>query len=344
MRIGRFGGDEFLVVIPGAEGVHEVELVAERVADAIAAPLAVAGHNVVMTASIGVAMSTGTSTPESLLRDADSAVYRAKSSGRARWHFFDDRMHAEAVERLTVEDDLRRGLEAHELDGVLPAAGGHAGPLGRGARGAGALGPPGEGRADAVRLPHRRGGVRARRRPGQQMLESVCALIAATPELPGTVSVNVSAVQLGRRDWAQRFLDTITQHGVDPHRIVVEVTETAVLSLPDSGHDDLVALRALGVGLHVDDFGTGYSSISLLRDLPVTGLKLDRWFVNALTVEDSHANALSSGLAALARSLHLHGIAEGVETQEQELILRTHGWPFGQGYLFGRPEAAPRLH
>ena len=340
-RIGRFGGDEFLVVIPEADGVHDVEAVAERVASAVAAPLTVAGHNVVTSASIGVAMSNESSTPESLLRDADAAVHRAKSSGRARWHFFDEEMHARAVERLTVEDDLRRGLEAHELTAYYQ-------PLvdlvDRSVVGHEAL----------VRWIHPEKGVLT---PyaflavaedsglvvelGQQVLEAVCARIAETPDLPGTVSVNVSAVQLGRRDWAQGFLDTVRRHGVDPHRIVLEVTETAVLSLLDSVHDDLVALRGLGMGLHVDDFGTGYSSIALLRDLPLTGLKLDRSFVNALTGDDSQANALSSGLAALARNLHLHGIAEGVETEEQADILRLHGWPYGQGYLFGRPEADP---
>jgi diguanylate cyclase (GGDEF)-like protein/PAS domain S-box-containing protein len=342
-HIGRFGGDEFLVVIPEAQGVHDVESVAERVARAVSAPLTVAGHNVVTSASIGVAMSNDASTPESLLRDADAAVHRAKSAGRARWHFFDDEMHARAVERLTVEDDLRRGLEAHELapyyqpivDLVDRSVVGHEALVRWNHPEKGVLTPY------AFLMVAEESGLVGEL--GQQVLESVCARIASTPTLPGAVSVNVSAVQLGRRDWAQGFLDTVRRHGVDPHRIVIEVTETAVLSLLDSVRDDLVALRAIGVGLHVDDFGTGYSSIALLRDLPITGLKLDRSFVDALTADASQANALSSGLAALARNLHLHGIAEGVETEEQAEILRVHGWPLGQGYLFGRPAPDPLL-
>ena len=131
------------------------------------------------------------------------------------------------------------------------------------------------------------------------------------------------------------------RYDVEPSRLVVEVTETAVLSLLDSVRDKLVALRGLGIGLHVDDFGTGYSSIALLRDLPVTGLKLRPILRHALTIEDSQANALSSGLAALCRSLHLEGVAEGVETDVQAAILRAHGWSHGQGYLFGRPEPDP---
>jgi EAL domain-containing protein (putative c-di-GMP-specific phosphodiesterase class I) len=175
------------------------------------------------------------------------------------------------------------------------------------------------------------------------VLDEVCRRIASMPELVGTIGVNVSAVQLARIDWAEQVLGTLGRHGVDPARLVLEVTETAVLSLLDSTRDDLYRLRERGVGLHVDDFGTGYSSIALLRDLPVTGLKLDRSFVADLTPDESAANALSRGLASLASSLQLEGVAEGIETAEQAEILRAHGWPFGQGYHFGRPQPDPRL-
>ena len=131
------------------------------------------------------------------------------------------------------------------------------------------------------------------------------------------------------------MLETLTRHRVDPARIVIEVTETAVLSLVDSARVALASLRGLGVGIHVDDFGTGYSSISVLRDLPVTGVKLDLRFVHDLTAGDSQANALAQGLSGLVNGMHLTGIAEGVETQLQADILRTQGWQCGQG--FGRP-------
>lgn len=172
---------------------------------------------------------------------------------------------------------------------------------------------------------------------GQQVLEHVCRLVRAHPGLPGPISVNVSAVQLSARDWVGGFLATLEQFGVDPHQIVVEVTETAVLSQLDGTRRDLFRLRALGVGVHVDDFGTGFSSISLLRDLPVTGLKLDHSFVHDLTTADSHPNALAAGVAGLVEGLHLRGIAEGVETVEQLATLIEQGWECGQGYLFGRP-------
>ena len=178
---------------------------------------------------------------------------------------------------------------------------------------------------------------------GREVLDHVCALLAADPALPGPVSVNVSAVELSARDWSTIVVDTMQRPGVDPRRLVVEVTETAVLSLLDATHSGLVALRELGVGVQVDDFGTGYSSISLLRDLPVTGIKLDRSFVADLTGGDSTANALAAGVAGLAAGLSLDAVAEGVETIDQAATLRAQRWTHGQGYLFGRPEPVPRV-
>jgi len=176
---------------------------------------------------------------------------------------------------------------------------------------------------------------------GAQVLDQVCALLAARPDLPGAISVNVSAVQLAAPDWLSVVLDTLTRHGADPDRIVIEVTETAVLSLTDSALHALESLRELGVGIHLDDFGTGYSSISVLRDLPVTGVKLDLRFVHDLTTSPGQANALAHGLAGLVNGMHLTGIAEGIETEMQADILRAQGWECGQGYYFGRPAATP---
>ena len=178
---------------------------------------------------------------------------------------------------------------------------------------------------------------------GQQVLDQVCTLLASSPDPPGMISVNFSPVQLARAGWLQAFVDTLTRHEVDPRRIVVEVAETAVMSLLPGTHDDLLALRDLGIGLHVDDFGTGFSSISLLRDMPVTGLKLDASFVADVGEVDDAANALSAGLAGLVNGLHLTGIAEGVETEDQHRVLSAHGWSHAQGYLYGRPEPRPVL-
>ena len=303
--------------------------------------LTTVADRIVPTASIGIATSTATSTPDSLLRDADSALFRAKAAGRARWHLFDEAMHAQAVDRLTVEDQLRdaikRGQFVVHYQPIVALADarvvGHE-ALVRWAHPTRGLLSPGE----FLDVAEDTGLIKA---IGAQVLDQACAMLAEHPDLPGAISVNVSTVQLAAPDWLRSIRDTLTRHGVDPARIVVEVTETAVLNLGDSARHAITSLHGLGVGIHVDDFGTGYSSISVLRDLPVTGVKLDLRFVHDLTTGDSQANALAQGLSGLVNGMHLTGIAEGIETQMQADVLRAHGWQFGQGYFFGKPAAMP---
>jgi diguanylate cyclase (GGDEF)-like protein/PAS domain S-box-containing protein len=337
-RVGRFGGDEFVVLVPDAGDPEEVERVAERISDAVAEPLEIQGHPIVPTASIGIAMSSSMSTPESLLRDTDAALFRAKEDGRARWRFFDDAMHARAVARLTLEAELRAAVVRDEF--VT-----HYQPIVELPSGALA------GYEALLRWNHPTRGLLAPEeflavaedsglivRIGALALQHVCRTLAgdAGPTVP--ISVNVSAVELADLEWPARFQATLSSHAIEPAQIVVEVTETAVLSLLQPTRHGLAALRDLGVGIHVDDFGTGFSSISLLRDLPVTGVKLDASFVADLTTQHSRANALSRGLAGLVHGLHLRGIAEGIETAQQAAILHAEGWGHGQGYYYGRPE------
>jgi diguanylate cyclase (GGDEF)-like protein/PAS domain S-box-containing protein len=340
-RVGRFGGDEFVIVV---QDVLEVERCAERMSASIATDLQVRGHRIVPTASIGIATSTSTSTPESLLRDADSALSRAKANGRAGWQFFDDAMHAQALARLNIEDQLRDAITGSQFvvyyQPIVALADAHV-----------------VGHEALVRWAHPTRGLLS---PDEfldvaedtglitaisaQVLDQACALLAERPDLPGPISVNVSAVQLATPGWLDSVRDTLAAHRVDPARIVIEVTETAILSLVDSARVALASLRGLGVGIHLDDFGTGYSSISVLRDLPVTGVKLDLRFVQDLTEGDSQANALVQGVSGLVHGMHLTGVAEGIETQMQADILRAQGWECGQGYYFGKPAAIPVIH
>jgi len=295
----------------------------------------------VPTASIGVAVSTSTSTPDSLLRDTDSALYRAKAAGRARWRFFDGAMHAQAVARLIVEEQLRDAITGGQFvvyyQPIVALADAHVvghEALVRWMHPTRGLLSPG----DFLDVAEDTGLITA---IGAQVLDQACTMLTDRPDLRGPISINVSAVQLAAPDWLGGVRDTLTRHQVDPARIVIEVTETAVLSLMDSARHALEALRRLGVGIHVDDFGTGYSSISVLRDLPVTGVKLDLRFVHDLTTGDSQANALAQGLSGLVNGMHLTSIAEGIETQMQADILRAQGWLCGQGYYFARPGAMP---
>jgi diguanylate cyclase (GGDEF)-like protein/PAS domain S-box-containing protein len=351
-RVGRFGGDEFVILVQDVHEVTELESCAQRITTSISADLEVRGHRIVPTASIGIAISSAASTPDALLRDTDSALFRAKTAGRGRWQLFDKAMHSEAMARLTIEDELRDAIKRQEFrvhyQPIVALADAHV--VGH------------EALADAhvvghealVRWMHPIPGLLGPEAfldvaedsglittIGAQVLDQTCAMLAGRPDLPGPISVNVSAVQLADPDWLSGVTDTLLRHGVEPQRLVIEVTETAVLNLPDSAKEALVYLRSLGVGIHVDDFGTGYSSISLLRDLPVTGVKLDLRFVHDLTTGDSLANALAQGLSGLVNGMHLTGIAEGIETEMQAGILLGLGWQYGQGYYFGRPAAVP---
>ena len=336
-RVGRFGGDEFVIVVPDVQHSQDMERVAERVSEAVSASLRIQGHRIIPTASIGIAVSKPESTPESMLRDTDAALFRAKEHGRARWRFFDDDMHARALSRLTLEDELRTGIAQQQF--CL-----HYQPLVDLATG------DRVGYEALLRWRHPDRGLLA---PGEflevaedsglivpiggMVIDQVCALVAGPNDPGGTISLNVSAVELSHGGWPDRFRAAVVAHGIDPRRLVIEVTETAVLSLLPATRDELARMTAFGVGLHVDDFGTGFSSISLLRDLPVTGVKLDGSFVRDLSSEPCSANALAAGVCGLVEGLDLTGIAECVETAEEAEILRQQGWAIGQGYLFGAP-------
>jgi len=343
-RVGRFGGSEFVILMQGVQNIQDMERYAERVCASIAVDLQVRGHGIVPTASIGIAISTSTSTPEGLLREADSALSQAKTNGQEGWQFFDEAMHAQALARLTVEDQLREAITTSQFvvfyQPIVALADAHVvahEALVRWAHPTRGLLSPGE----FLDVAETTGLITA---IGAQVLDQVCALLAEHPNLPGPISVNVSAVQLAMPDWLTSVRDTLATHRVDPARIVIEVTETAVLSLVDSARTALTSLRELGIGIHLDDFGTGYSSIWVLRDLPVTGVKLDLRFVHDLTEKDSQANALAEGVNGLVKGMHLTGIAEGIETQMQADILRDQGWECGQGYYFGKPATTPATH
>lgn len=340
-RVGRFGGDEFVIVVPDVQHEEDLERVAERVSEAVSASLHVQGHRIIPTASIGIAVSKADSTPESMLRSTDAALFRAKESGRARWRFFDEDMHTRALARLTIEDELRTAIAERQF--VM-----HYQPLIQLATG------DRVGFEALLRWNHPERGLLAPAEflgvaedsgliipIGGMVVDQVCELLAGPQDPGGTISVNVSAVELADPGWPDRFRTTVSAHGVDPRRLVIEVTETAVLSLAPATNDELARLTGFGVGLHVDDFGTGFSSISLLRDLPVTGVKLDGSFVRDLAPEKSSANALAAGLCGLVSGLELTGIAECIETEQEAAILTDQGWRIGQGYLFGKPGPLP---
>ncbi len=341
-HLGRFGGDEFVVVVPDVSSTKQVELIAERILQAVATPVQVLGHSVVPSGCIGIGLSTAVSTPAELLRDTDSALFKAKAAGRGRWQFFDEETHSDAVERLTIEGELRDSLGRDRF--VV-----HYQPIVH------LLEERIVGYEALVRWNHPTRGLLS---PAQflpvaeecglivdisgEVTTTVCRTLADYPQIP-SISLNLSAVQLLQSGWSAALLRHARQADIDPHRLTVEITETSALEISARTRSGLRTLRKAGVNVHVDDFGTGFSSIALLRDLPVTGLKLDASFVHDLTARKSAANALAAGLAGLADGLGLTGIAEGIERAEQASRLVTLGWRFGQGYHFGRPQPIPAL-
>ena len=329
------------MLLPEVGDAATAERFAERVSTAIAAELRVQGHRLVPTASIGIALSTSTSTTQSLLRDTDSAMFRAKAAGRARWHFLDEETHHLAVARMLVEEQLRDAISAGQL--VVKYQ-----PIAELATGT-VLG-----HEALVRWLHPSRGLvgpdqfldvaeasRLINPIGARVLDEACAMLARRPDLPGTISVNVSPVQLATPGWLDGVTEPLARHRVEPRRLVIELTETVAIGMTPEAGNALETLSEQGVGIHLDDFGTGYSSISLLRDLPVTAVKLDIRFVHDLTPGPSRGNALVHGLGGLAADLGLIGIAEGVETQTQIELLRAQGWHYGQGYHLARPAEVP---
>ena len=337
-ELGRFSGDRLLMVVPGMDGTVELSELADRIVEVVSAEREVRGKRMARDGFVGAAVGAPGATAETLLRDADLALATAETASERGWKIF-DQTDADEGQLLAVEHAIRVGLERDEFvayfqpqvqmyDGTV--CGYEA--LVRWIHPDRGLVPP----IEFIPAAERTGLIVPL---GHVVLQQACNLLVARPDIPA-VSVNVSPVQLAHEEWLASVKQVLRSSGVEPGRLVVELTETAVFRLTELARGALVELHDLGVGVHVDDFGTGFSSLTNLRDLPVTGLKLDRSFVIALGDGDDGALALVRGLAGLANGLGLETVAEGVETEEQATILLEAGWTLAQGYLYGRPEPA----
>ncbi|HUF32548.1 MAG TPA: EAL domain-containing protein [Acidimicrobiales bacterium] len=341
--VARFGGDEFTVLCRNVVRLETVVTVADRIARIMGEPCAIGDEEVVLRISGGIAMATSSdATPESLLRDADAAMYHAKARGRAHFEVFDETLRRDAVRRLDTEVALRRALECGGLDV-------HYQPLltlaDRRIIGVEALvrwtdadlGPVAP--IELLAVAEETGLVIPL---GVQILEQAVGQLAwwdAHGHVPLTMAVNLSARQLGAAGLAQEVRRIISKAGIDPARLHLEITESAVMEDMDAVHASLAALRSLGVKLAIDDFGTGYSSLAHLHRFPVDQLKIDRAFIDGLgrNPEDS---AIVAAIVSLALTLGFTSVAEGVETDLQLAELRTLGCDQGQGFLFASPGTA----
>jgi diguanylate cyclase (GGDEF)-like protein len=344
--VTRLGGDEFAILIEQVRDAAEAIKAAERVQAAFARPFEVGGREAFASASIGVAVGDGSyGDPADLLRDADTAMYRAKEAGRARHAVFDSGMHATAMARLDLETDLRRAADRGELrlvyqpilslqDGAV--VGFEA--LARWHHPQRGLVLP----TDFIPLAEETGFIGP---IGAWVLGEACRQAHAWRDLvsggrPVWVSVNLSGKQVMQPELAGIVEHELREAGLARGRLMVEITESVVIADPEAAVATLRQLENLGVRLCVDDFGTGYSSLSYLHRFPVEVLKIDRSFVGRMDAE-KESEELVRSIIALARTLGLAVVAEGVETQRQLDALGAHGCDYAQGYLFSPPlEAA----
>ena len=345
--VARFGGDEFGILLEDIASERDAIDTAERIAATFARPFVLSGSEHFVTTSIGIALATGGERADELIRDADAAMYRAKDRGRARYEVFDEGMRGRAIERLRMENDLRRALERDQLRleyqpvvsltnfslvGVEALLRWHHPDRGEI--------PPSE----FIPIAEENGLIEP---IGRWVLENACRQAAqwygARPDsAPLAMSVNLSAVQVARRTLPEVVRAVLSSSGLDPACLSLEITETVMVRDADGLKDVLHALKALGVRLVLDDFGTGYSSLSYLTRLPLDMLKVDRSFVDGLGNEPRDT-AITETIIAMSRALSLDVVAEGVETAEQVNELSRLGCTLAQGFHFSRAVPAREI-
>jgi diguanylate cyclase (GGDEF)-like protein/PAS domain S-box-containing protein len=338
--IARLGGDEFTILLDPLRQPQDASEVAERLQQALSAPIQIQGREVFTSVSIGIALgSPAYERPEELLRDADTAMYQAKLRGKARYAVFDAAMHTDALELLQLETDLRRALDRAELRVYYqPIVSLHTEQI--------------VGFEALVRWQHPQRGMIP---PdmfiplaedtglitvlGQIVLREACRQLAVwqaqLPALPQLyMSVNLSAKQMAQPDLVELIAETLRETGLAPHQLKLEILESALIGRALAA-ETLGRLKDLGVQISIDDFGTGYSSLSYLHQFPVDTLKIDRSFISRMGVNGEHSEIILA-IVTLARSLGMEAIAEGVETISQRDQLRELQCDYGQGWLFAR--------
>jgi diguanylate cyclase (GGDEF)-like protein len=348
--VARFGGDEFVVICPDVRGSNEACAIAQHLLDTFQKPIEIDGSDYGISASVGIAMTVPglrRHSAETLLRNADTAMYRAKEGGRGRWELFDDEMRAQVRERFEIERELPVALASGAL---LLLYQGIVDPLTEDVVAAEALlrwDRPGHGRVLPEKFLPVAEDSGLITPIGTWVLEQATRDLARWREEdklsgPFRLWVNVSPQQLADPGFPALVVDVLTRTGLPPELLGLEILEEALL---DVGVAEVVmrSLRDLGVCLSLDDFGAGYSNFSWLQDLPITGIKIDRRFVSTLDSDDCRSAAIVQGLVNLGHSLNLSVVAEGVETAEQAGALQAIGCESVQGFFYGHPVPADEL-
>jgi diguanylate cyclase (GGDEF)-like protein len=344
--VSRQGGDEFVILLSEVQHSADAGVAARRMLQAVAEPHLIEQRELHVTTSIGVSVyPQDGGDPETLIKNADTAMYQAKADGRHSFQYFGPTMNARAVERQSIEECLRRALERHEFTlHYQPKVDVRRGTI----VGAEAL----------IRWTHPDRGVVA---PGQFIpVAEDCGLILAIGHwvlreacqqarawqdagLPAmSMAVNVSAIEFRQESFLGGVLAILDDTGLDPSLLELELTESVLMKNAESAAIVLRALRKSGVHVAIDDFGTGYSSLSHLRKFPIDTLKIDQSFVSQITTVGDVASIVTA-VINMARSLRMRVVAEGVETLEQHEFLRERECDEAQGYFFSRPVPAPQF-
>ncbi|HZB43679.1 MAG TPA: EAL domain-containing protein [Pyrinomonadaceae bacterium] len=340
--VARFGGDEFAILLNGLDHTIDAVQIADRVQKEIMSPYDLGGHEVHVAASIGIALSKiGYASAHELLRDADTAMYRAKEQGQGCYEIFDKVMHAQAMSLLQLENDLRRAVERREFFvHYQPIVALDTGRV--------------SGFEALVRWQHPERGLISPTefisiaeethliRPiGVWVLREACLQTREwherfPTEAPPFISVNLSARQFTQPDLVEQVKLVLQETRLEPGCLKLEITETVIMQNAEAATGMLRQLRSLGVKLAIDDFGTGYSSLSYLHRFPVDTLKIDRSFVSRMIAGNESA-AIVETTVTLASKLKMNVVAEGIETESQRSQLTALGCGYGQGYLFAKP-------
>ncbi|MGZ8710568.1 MAG: putative bifunctional diguanylate cyclase/phosphodiesterase, partial [Thermoanaerobaculia bacterium] len=344
--VARFGGDEFTLLIPRVDKIEDAAKIANKIIETLKIPFQISDRELFITTSIGVAIYPADGLdPETLVRNADTAMYRAKDQGRDNYQLYAPAMNAAALERLGLENELRHAVSQNEM--VL-----HYQPIVRASSGAvvgvealirwqhpdrGLLAP-----AHFISLAEVSGLIVP---IGEWVIQTACRQVRQWQkklDYPITVALNLSARQFQHGDLVKQIRTAIIDSGIHPSTLEVEITESSAMQNAENTIFTLRELKDLGVKIAMDDFGTGYSSLNYLKRFPIDTLKLDQSFVRDV-MTDARDAAIVGAVIAMAHRLGLKVVGEGVETSAQHEYLRREGCDFVQGYLFSHPKSVDEI-
>lgn len=346
--LARLGGDEFAVISEQVRTLSGATMVAERILEEMRKPFTIEGREIYSTVSIGIiCCGGGCGTAEEVLRDADLTMYRAKSNGKARYEVFDNALHEQAIQLLTMETELRSALTRNEFElhyqPIVDVVSGEIVSLEallRWKHPERGYIPP----LEFIPMAEENGLIVPL---GWWVLEEACRQLevfqARFPRpVPLSMSVNISAKQFSQADLSQK-LETLLSHSkIVPSTLELELTESVIMERGEAATSKLEEFKALGLKLFIDDFGTGYSSLSYLHRFPIDMLKIDRSFISEIDATGGHVEIVRA-IVGLGLNLGMGLIAEGVETEAQLAVIRTLGCQLAQGYLFSKPCSATEI-